>query len=83
MAQFITIEDALRNAVRIAQERPKQMPAAPAGWLERARAALDAKDEDRISVEAHEIVRAHTLHLAEPDTNGWLYDLRMAVRDAR
>jgi hypothetical protein len=83
MAQFITIEDALRCAVLTAQEQPGQVSDAPAGWLERAQAALDAEDEDRIRVEAHAIMHAHALYRAEPDVKGWLYDLRMAVRDAR
>jgi len=83
MAKFITIEEALRCAVLTAQEQPGQVPDAPAGWLERAQAALDAEDEDRIVVEAHAIVRAHALYRAETDVKAWLYDLRTAVRDAR
>ena len=83
MDKFITVEDALRSAVLTAQEQPGQVPEAPVGWLERATAALDAEDEDRISVEAHAIVRAHALYRAEPDIKGWLYDLRIAVRDGR
>ena len=83
MAKFITIEDALRSAVLTAQGQPRHVPEAPAGWLERATAALDAEDESQISVEAHAITRAHALYRAGPDVMGWLYDLRMAVREAR
>ncbi|MCE3605427.1 hypothetical protein LXA47_17720 [Massilia sp. P8910] len=84
MAQFITVEAALRSpAVLTAQEQPGQLPDAPGGWLEGAKAALDVEDKDQISVEAHTIVRAHTLYLAQPEIKGWLFDLRNAVQDSR
>lgn len=82
MAKFITIEDALRTAVLTAQEQPCQVPEAPVGWLDRASAALVTADAERINAEAHEIVRAHSLYRAEPDVKGWLYELRIAMRDA-
>lgn len=83
MAEILSVEDALRSAVRTAQEQPGQAPAAPQGWVEQAQAALDEEDEGRISVAADTILLAHSQYRADFDIKGWLYDLRNAVRAAR
>lgn len=82
MDRFVTLEDALRCTVLTAKEQPSQVPEAPAGWLERAEAALAFEDDAQISAEARAIVRAHALYRAEPEMKAWLYELRIAVRDA-
>lgn len=83
MAEIITVEDALRCAVRTAQEQPGQVPEAPPGWIELAQAALDDEDGSKISIAADTILLAHAQFRAEFDIRGWLYDLRNAVRPTR
>ena len=83
MAEIVSVEDALRSAVRTAQEQPGQVPVAPQGWVEQAQAALDVEDEGRISVAVGTILLAHSQYRADFDIKGWLYDLRNAVSAAR
>lgn len=68
----------LRSAVRAAQEQPGQVPAVPQGWVEQARAALDAEDAGRISIAVDTILLAHSQYRADFDIKGWLYELRNA-----
>ena len=83
MARAISVEDALRCAVLTAQEQPGQVPAVPAGWIEQAKEALDEESEGKISICTDSILLAHAQYRADVDINGWLHDLRTAMREAR
>ena len=82
MDRIVSVTAALRCAVQTAQEQPREVPAAPEGWLAKAQQALDAGDEFQIQACAGEILRAHSQYRAEFDVKGWLFDLRSAVYKA-
>jgi hypothetical protein len=82
MERIISVADALRCAVQTAQEQPREVPAAPAGWRAKAQAALDNKNHEQVQACASEILSAHSQYRAEFDVKGWLFDLRNAVRKA-
>jgi len=82
MERIVTIADAIRCAIQTAQEQPREVPAAPAGWVDVAQAALDGGDALQIRAAADVILSAHSQYRAEFDVKGWLYDLRNAVHAA-
>lgn len=82
MDRIVSVADALRCAIQTAQEQPREVPEAPAGWAAAAQTALDAGDAEQIQACADQILRAHGQYRAEFDIKGWLYDLRNAVRNA-
>jgi hypothetical protein len=82
MDRIVSVAVALRCAVQTAQEQPREVPAAPEGWLARAQHAVDTENDDQIQACAGEILRAHSQYRAEFDVKGWLFDLRNAVHKA-
>lgn len=82
MERIILVADALRCAVQTAQEQPREVLVVPAGWLAKARAAVDNKNDEQVHACASEILSAHAQYRAEFDVKGWLFDLRNAVRKA-
>lgn len=59
--------------------QPREVPQAPAGWLEKAQMALESDDEPAMLECALAITRAHGQYPAEFDDKGWLYDLRQTL----
>ena len=82
MERIISVAAALRCAVQTAQEQPREVPEAPAGWVAKAQAAVDTNNEEQVQACAREILSAHSQYRAEFDVKGWLFDLRNAVRQA-
>lgn len=82
MDRIVSVADALRSAVQTAQEQPREVPAAPEGWLVNAQRALETENDAQIQACAGEILRAHSQYRAEFDVKGWLFDLRNAVHKA-
>jgi hypothetical protein len=79
VTRVVSLRDALYCAILTAQDQPREVPEAPAGWLEEAVRVVDVGDEDGIRVQAVAISRAHNQYRAEFDVKGWLYDLRNAL----
>jgi hypothetical protein len=79
VSRVVSLRDALHCAAVTAQEQPREVPEAPAGWLEETLRVLAVKDEDGIRGQAVAVSRAHSQYRAEFDVKGWLYDLRNAL----
>lgn len=69
----------LQCAMDTLMVQPREVPQAPAGWLEKAQLALESDDEPAMLECALDIARAHAQYPAEFDDKGWLYDLRQAL----
>lgn len=82
MNRIVSVAAALQCAVQTLAEQPREVPAAPAGWAEKAQAALDARNDEQVGQCAREILTAHSQYRAEFDIKGWLFDLRNAVHSA-
>lgn len=78
MPRIPNVEDALCCAVTTAIEEPREVPAAPTGWLEQALTALKTGDAEQISVCVDTVLLAHSQYRAAFDVRGWLFDLRNA-----
>lgn len=74
-----SLRTVLQCAVDTATDQRREVPEAPAGWLQAAQLALDSNDEPAMLECATTIARAHGQYRAEFDIKGWLYDLRQTL----
>lgn len=77
--QRVSVEAAVREALKTRLACPWALPETPAGWERSAASALEDGDSQRLMIAGLQLRLAHSQYKADFDCNASLFDIREAL----